>query len=146
MDEQEKEVEKSEEAETEETDAATQEKPETRTIEQGKDETILGKYNLNSTELKEFADEMAKALQEKSLLEDELVSVKSQYKSKLDGLDAKIRRNSSIYRSGYEYRDMDCHVELNFKTKHRSYYRKDTGEFVGSEPLKNEDYQIKMDM
>lgn len=87
------------------------------------------KCMLTEAEVKQAAEEMARHLQEKSLLEDDLKSVKASFKTKIDAADASIIANSHLVRDKYEYRNVDCLKHQNFSNGQITITRLDTNMF-----------------
>lgn len=104
------------------------------------------KYLFTDEEKRLFAIELANKIQERDQVEDELKSIKSDLKSRSDLLTAQINRLSSNLRTGHEYRQTKCEMELNFVMKHRYYYDLATGEKIGEEPFREGDYQMKLEL
>jgi len=107
-------------------------------------ELVFVKYEFTPAEMMEIAGEMARHHQERKATDDERKSAASQFKATIDVHDAQLNVLSENYRSGYVYRNLECHVEFDFIEKVRRYIRPDTGEIVKIEPLKEEDYQTSL--
>lgn len=107
-------------------------------------ETINAKYTFSDEEKVNMAVEMTEKIQEKDRSEEELKSLKSNFKSRIDELTAKLNRLAQNHRDGYEYRFQKCTLKLNEKTKMREYYTVDTKKLVKTEPWRDTDYQRKL--
>ncbi len=105
------------------------------------EEKTYGKYEFNEKELAEIAEKMSHALHNLKIAEDELKSLSSSMKAKINGFEAEVSILSENYRNKYEYKEILCDVELNFRTKKRIYRRQDTGQIIIETDLRKEDYQ-----
>ncbi len=108
---------------------------------------------LTEDEKRKFGDSIAQAVDECSRLEDSLKSVSSEMKSKIAEVEARLKKEASLLRQGYEYRDTPIEIIKNFKMGTVSKTRMDTGEqyeeraMTGDErqtglPLPGEDKKI----
>ena len=117
---------------------------EEKRIKSHTEETSL-KHLFSEEEMREIASDLAADIGKKKAIEDELKSLKSEYKSKLDVLEAKIAQNGNRYRSGHEHRYVECEVWLDYDLKMRLYFLPETDELVKEEPFQEGDYQKKLD-
>lgn len=85
---------------------------------------------ITDAEYKEIGLKMGAANQEIIQAENELKSVKSQYKSRIDS--AKTRRDecASIINAGHQQRQVECHLMKDFNENTITLVRLDTGEVV----------------
>ncbi len=111
-----------------------------------KTEKVYAKHTFTTEELKDIASELARKVNEQATAEDEKKSITSSLKARLDELVARINKLSENYNSGFDYRDIECELRLDFDAKLRRYFNVETGETVKEEPLRPEDYQQSMDM
>lgn len=111
-----------------------------------KTETIWGKHPLTEDELKQYANELAVKIGEKSQHEDELKSFRSQMKANIDETDAKINRFSEVIRNKYEYRNIECEIEVDPKQKIKSYYDIETGELISTRKMNPDDFQEDLEL
>lgn len=71
------------------------------------------RYDFTAIEIHELSVRLANKTQEKSRVMEEKKSVTSQYKSKLDILDAELSDTSQKVANGYEMRKVDCKVDYH---------------------------------
>lgn len=109
-------------------------------------EKIYNPYVFTDAENRENAKALAQKLQEKLSTEKQFASVKSEFKSKLDRIEAEIGELSVKVESGEETRTYFCDVELNEEKKIRIYRDANTGVFIRNEPFHSEDYQVNMEL
>lgn len=104
------------------------------------------KYQFTETELRDKATQLARECRQNEEMEDEKKSVVSDFKAKIDGLQAKISLLSGHINNGYEYRNIECEVSLNTPvTGKKTITRTDTGERVGIEDMDHDELQEVMD-
>lgn len=108
-----------------------------------KKETHLIEYKFSEEELKEKSKRMANACQEKSSIEDEFKQVKTSFKYKIEGKEAEINILSNHVANGYEMKNVECDVILNFEKGEREYWFEK--KFYGSERLTGKDHQLQLD-
>ena len=69
----------------------------------------------------------------------------SDFKAKIDAKDSLISNLSNNVNNGYEYRSVDCEVEMDSPKKGmKTTTRIDTGEVVGTEKMTDADRQEEM--
>jgi uncharacterized coiled-coil DUF342 family protein len=105
----------------------------------------LLKYFFSEEEKRELAQEMAEKVTEKQSAEDEKKAIMSDFKSRLDGLDAQINGAANKIRSGFEMRQIECEVVPVPERKVWEIYRMDTGDFIRTKPMTQDDLQLKID-
>ena len=100
---------------------------------------------ITDAEYKEIGLKMGAANQEIIQAENELKSVKSQYKSRIDS--AKTRRDeyASIINAGHQQRQTECHLVKNFIENTITLIRLDTGEVVRTRTMTAAEKQRSMD-
>jgi type I site-specific restriction-modification system R (restriction) subunit len=106
--------------------------------------SIFYDYKFSREELEEIARKFAGKWKEKIDTEDEKKSVMSQYKAKLDEMEAAISSLTAKHRDKKEIRQIDAELRLNHDTKQREYYNPDTGELLKKEGFRNGDCQRKL--
>jgi hypothetical protein len=106
--------------------------------------TVYGKHNFNEEEKRQVAADLAEKVQESKRIEDEMVSMKSSFKSKLDVTEALINKLSVDYACGYEMRMLPCSVEFDTKKKEKKFYEAETGALIKTEPMTEEDLQKEL--
>jgi hypothetical protein len=85
---------------------------------------------LTDAEYKEFGILVSRANQEIAQAEDELKSVKSQYKSRIDSAEARRNEYAAIINAGHQQRQVECTLFKDFRDNTISLIRGDTGEVV----------------
>lgn len=107
-----------------------------------KTEDYLVKFTFTQDEINTKAKKMADHNDKINSLQDELTSIKAQYKSKIDGERASFNELIGHVGSGYEYRKMQCLVKMNTPEPGKKSYFLD-GNLVenGIEPMLASDFQ-----
>ncbi len=82
----------------------------------------------------------AEKINQENLLE-KVKTITAEYKARITAAEEVLSRIATDITNGYELRDYECHLVLNFITKQRNYIDIDTGEILKEEPLLDEDYQ-----
>lgn len=106
----------------------------------------LCKCILTTNELLAYGQKMADSTQEIRSLEDQLTSVKKDFQARIDQQDAEVGRLSSALRSGYEHRDTDCELIMNWTDKTVKLVRLDTGEVIRSRVMSDDEKQMPLDV
>jgi hypothetical protein len=109
-----------------------------------KTETVWSTYRFTDEEARQNAKDLAQKMQDKESLEDQLTSIKSDFKAKIDLADAQIRDLRNKVASGTEQRQYRCRIVLNFKKKIREYFDLNTNVLIETRPLQAEDYQTSI--
>lgn len=105
-----------------------------------------GRYIFSEKEKKEIALKLANRQMDKGIVEDEKKSVMSQYKDRIDRIVMDINKMSRCLIDGYENRDFECHVDIDWAQNMKFYIAVETGKVVAERPLDPSDYQLSMDM
>ena len=101
------------------------------------------KYFFTTDEVLELKDGMLQSMSEKNHLENEKKQVMSDFKEKIEFKELEITDKHTKLSRGFEYRDKQVSISLDFQRKVRVLFD-ETGEVFGEEPLLPEDYQLKM--
>jgi len=109
--------------------------------ESTKTEIKWGKYNFSEQEQKDNSENLATKIDEKNGIEDDVKTIKSQFKSKLDSISAEINRLVGCVRNKYEFKNVNCTVKYNYEARTKTFSREDTKEEVYTEALREEEYQ-----
>lgn len=109
-----------------------------------KTDTIWSTYRFTDEEARQNAKDLAQKMQDKESLEDQLTSIKSDFKAKIDLADATIRDLRNKVASGTEQRQYRCRIALNFRKKTREYFDLNTNVLIETRPLQAEDYQTSI--
>ena len=110
-----------------------------------KQQTEFLRCNLTEREIAVAADDLAKFLDDGSALETQLISVKADFKAKLERCEADIKIKQRLVRDKCEYRDIECDVEYNYSTLTVKITRKDTKEIVEDRKMTLGEKQMTMD-
>lgn len=105
-------------------------------------QTYQLKYVFSEAELRDKSNQLARVCSDKQRLEGEKKTIIADYKAKIESKIADQNLLSSHINNGYEYLFKSCDVVLDFATKTKTFYFE--GEPVGTEPLTQEDYQLKI--
>lgn len=100
---------------------------------------------LTDTELSETADLMAAKLQEAQSLEAELERVKRDFKAKQQAVDGAISLCAQKIRSKSVLREVDCAWTYDWEHGKKTLTRKDTGEVVVTETIRDFEHQRHFD-
>ena len=87
---------------------------------------------------------MAQAIGELATAEDELKAIKSDFKSRIDRLQAEINDNARKVNNGYEMRYIDCEKIPDTTARLWTIYRLDSGEEVKKVRMTEDDIQAKL--
>jgi hypothetical protein len=101
---------------------------------------------LTEMELLQKAKELAKLQQDKTSAEEQAKSAAATFKDKIAGAQSNINILSRDISNGYEYRDVDCYWEMDYKTRKKNLIRTDTGEVVKTEEISASEMQKEMDL
>ena len=99
------------------------------------------RYVFNTRELADIADKVSQLVREVEDREARKKAVAAQLKAELEQAVNELRMMSGKHRDGYEYRDVDCEVEKNFRMGLVTTTRLDTGEIVGERAMTTEERQ-----
>ena len=101
------------------------------------------KYVFTEKEKSEIAIDMAQKVSELNQAEDQRKAIASDFKSKIDGLQATINHAAVRLNNGYEMRSIECEVIPNWEEKIWEYVRSDTGEVAKTTEMSPEDLQMR---
>ena len=103
------------------------------------------KVIFTETEKREIAQEMAQKVSELQQAEDDKKAIMSDYKSRIDGLQANVNSAATKLNNGYEMRSIKCEIVPNWDNKKWEFWRTDTQEFLRDKPMSSDDLQMKLD-
>jgi hypothetical protein len=103
--------------------------------------TVYGKHVFAENEKQQIATDLAEKVQERKRIEDELTSMKSSFKSRLDLAEATINKLSVDYACGYEMRMIPCKIILDVKKHEKTFYEIETNVIIKTEELTDEELQ-----
>jgi uncharacterized protein YodC (DUF2158 family) len=96
---------------------------------------------LTDAEYKEIGKMQAQANQEIAQAEDELKSVKSQFKSRIDSAEARRNEFASIINAGHQQKQVECHLVKDFTENTITLIRLDTYETVRTRTMSTAEKQ-----
>jgi hypothetical protein len=102
------------------------------------------RYIFTETEIAEKAKRLANAVSEKARLEDELKTMKSEHKAKIDAQDAVINQMSQHVGNGFEMKNVECQVFKDFEKGNKVYYYE--GREYDTAPLTQSDRQTELNL
>lgn len=105
-----------------------------------------GKYTFKDEEKQVLALDLANRQVDKGIVEDERRSKMSEYKDRLDRISMDINKLSRCLIDGYEFRDFECHVDIDWATNTKSFIDVKSGAVIATRALAPSDYQLKMDI
>lgn len=88
------------------------------------------KVRLTDVEILEYADQMARAIDNLTQLEEEKKAVADSYKAKVTEAEATVQRITNLVRNKYDYRPVDCEQTMDNNTGTAKTIRLDTGELI----------------
>lgn len=107
-------------------------------------EKIMHRVDLTDKEMREYGAEVGRVNAEYLRLEDELASVKSDYKGRLDAKDAKRNALSTKLANGYEMREVEAIVEFDAAAGRKKYIHPVTKECIRDTEMTHADWQLPM--
>jgi len=106
-------------------------------VEKSTDERLL-RTELTEQDLLSKSKTLADGVSTLAELEDAFASVKKDYSSKIQALEASITSASTVIRQGYEIRKVKCEVLKDFDMGLIFVSRPDTGEIIEQEDMTTE--------
>lgn len=103
------------------------------------------RYNFTPDEKTEITKTLVENINRKKQLEDDLKTTKSQFKHRIDSVDAEINKDTQRLSTGHEMRDIECEVFYDWEKDERTVIRTDTGEEVEKKRIPEEDRQMRID-
>jgi hypothetical protein len=100
-------------------------------------EKVYTRYDFNQAELLAIGQKAAQAHSRITGLKNELKSITSDFKSKIQGYETELSTATEQVNSGFEMREMECNVLYNRDAKppFKAFYRVDNGVFVRKENM-----------
>lgn len=102
------------------------------------------KHTFSNDEKRDIAMEMAQKVSELQHAEDNKKAIVSDFKSQIDGIQARVNNAATKLTNGYEMRTIKCEVIPNWDKKVLEYMRTDTGEKAKEEAMTSDDLQMKL--
>jgi hypothetical protein len=104
------------------------------------------KHIFSTEERQEIASTNAEIVREWQELEEEKKSIVADYNKRVQDLEAKIKSGSELYRNGYEMRDVNCLIKIDFAGKKKYYLDKENeGDVLAVEDARPNDMQLRID-
>ncbi len=103
------------------------------------------KCMLTTEEVAMAANDLAKLLDDEKALETQLISIKADFKAKLEKCQADINVKQRLVRDKYEYCPVECDVEYNYTTLTVKLTRKDLNIMVEERKMTLGEKQMTMD-
>ena len=105
------------------------------------------KYQFNNNELADLARESARASKARAAIEQRQKEIVTQLKADIAIQDGIVSRLSTLIDNGFEYREIECRIELGTPTDlQKTCYRADTGEEVWVKQMTDTDRQMVLDL
>lgn len=108
-------------------------------------ETRSLKCELTEKELLQAGEDLAKAIDETQMLEEQKKSAVDDFKARVAAKEAEITIKQRLVRNKNEFRPTECEVTLNYTTLKAKVIRADTKEVVQERDLSYEEKQMKID-
>jgi hypothetical protein len=102
---------------------------------------ILARHDFSRDESLALGQEFNQHFQKQRSLECEKKAISADFSSQIKQEDSHMERIGQRISAGFEMRETDCTVELDFKNRKKLYFRNDTGEYVKDETLSQSDLQ-----
>ena len=103
------------------------------------------KHAFTKDEKKEIAIEIAQKVSDLQLAEDDKKAVMSDFKSRIDLLQANVNSAATKLNNGYEMQTVKCEIIPDWDKKIWQYFRVDNELLVKEKPMTADDLQMKLD-
>lgn len=100
---------------------------------------------LTGEEKQKASERLALAIQEKDDADQQLATIKREFKDREEKLQGEFRHLGRLIRTGVEERPVECEERPNWSTCTMEQFRVDTGEMVNFRPMTREERQREMD-
>ncbi len=108
--------------------------------------TVNVKYNYTDEEMDDIAKRLASDVLEMHSLEEEKKALMAEYKAKIDTIDNRIFDSSKSCTQGFEFRDYQTRIKLNFADKKRYYVDINEPDTIRkTEDMQKGDFQMRID-
>jgi hypothetical protein len=98
-----------------------------------------------STEEKiNLSEELAEAIEKKQRLESQIKEYTDLRKPEIKKTDSQIEFQSNLIIRGYQLKDVDCRVIIDYDRCKKTIIRTDTGELVSENPLQDHELQTNL--
>lgn len=102
------------------------------------------KVKLADDEVLKFSEDLARSLDEYASLEDELETLKANYKSKMTAVEARVTSLKNLVRDKCDFRKVDVEEVFDNKAGTVVKTRLDTHEIIGSRTMTADERQSKL--
>ena len=103
------------------------------------------KHSFTDDKKAEIAIEMAQKVSELSSAEDDKKAVMSDFKSRIDLLQANVNSAATKLNNGYEMQNIKCEIVPDWDKKVWQYFRVDDESLVREKPMTADDLQMKLE-
>jgi hypothetical protein len=108
-------------------------------------EPLFLKYHYTPEEKTEIAERLAQKTQALARVEDDKKSAAAQFKSQAESIQKDINLCAVQYQSGYEMRDIECRVVMDYEAGLVRHYRTDNGDLAQERKLTQSERQMRLD-
>ncbi len=102
------------------------------------------KCQLTEKEKTELSSKIAKAISDRASAEGKLKEVSTSIKAQIAQLDAEISEKALQINNGYEYRNVECRMDKDYRLGSVTITRLDTGEVIRERPMTAEERQMEL--
>jgi len=111
------------------------------------EEVLIKEYlkcQLTEKEKTELSAKIAKAISDRASAEAKLKEVSASIKAQIAQLDAEISEKALQINNGYEYRNVECRMDKDYRLGSVTITRLDTGEVIRERPMTAEERQLEL--
>ena len=111
------------------------------------EEVLIKEYlkcHLTEKEKTELSAKIAKAISDRASAEAKLKEVSASIKAQIAQLDAEISEKALQINNGYEYRNVECRMDKDYRLGSVTITRLDTGEVIRERPMTAEERQMEL--
>ena len=111
------------------------------------EEVLIKEYlkcQLTEKEKTELSAKIAKAISDRASAEAKLKEVSTSIKAQIAQLDAEISEKALQINNGYEYRNVECRMDKDYRLGAMTITRLDTGEVIRERPMTSEERQMEL--
>ncbi len=109
-------------------------------------ETVLARYQFTEDERRDMGLQLSRAVQESGLIEEQKKQIMSEFKAKLDAVQANSSSLAIKIGNGYEMRETRCRVELFPTEGKKRFFLPETDELIKEDVMSHADYQQLLPM
>ncbi len=111
------------------------------------EEVLIKEYlkcQLTEKEKTELSAKIAKAISDRAGAEAKIKEVTASIKAQIAQLDAEISEKALQINNGYEYRNVECRMDKDYRLGSVTITRLDTGEAIRERPMTAEERQMEL--